>query len=149
MNIPIPFLLIVIVFLSTDLTSVVHAGSTIYKHVDADGGITFTNRPIKGAQTIQSTSNSPRSQAVAAVRPAHFPKASVHAQQKRDVQRRQILENELAEEMKLFSETSRFIAQLSNGEEAQQQNDRMRRLHNKLQRHESNIASLKKELERL
>lgn len=144
-----PFILIITAFLSMNLTSTVHAESTIYKHVDADGSITFTNRPIKGAQAIQSTPNSPRSQAIAAMRPAHFPKASVHVQQKRDVKRRQILENELAEEMKLFSETRRFIAQMSNGEETQQQKDRMRRLHNKLQRHESNIASLKKELERL
>jgi len=131
------------------LTSAVHAGSAIYKHVDADGSITFTNRPIKGAQTIRSTPNSSGSQTIAAMRPAHFPKVGVHAQQKRDVQRRQILENELAEEMKFFSETRRFISQLSDGQETQQQKDRMRRLHNKLQRHESNIASLKKELERL
>ncbi|MDC8446607.1 MAG: DUF4124 domain-containing protein [Nitrosomonas sp.] len=143
------FILIIIAFLGMSLTSAVHAESKIYRHVDADGSITFTNRPIKGAQAIQSTPNSSRSQTIAAMRPAHFPKASVHAQQKRDVKRRQILENELAEEMKLFSETSRFIAQMGNGEEAQQQKDRMRRLHNKLQRHESNIASLKKELERL
>ena len=143
------FILIITVFLGMNLTSVVHAGSTIYKHVDTDGSITFTNRPIKGAQTIQSTPNSSRSQTIAAMRPAHFPKASVHVQQKRDVKRRQILENELAEEMKLFSETRRFISQISNGEETHQQKDRMRRLHNKLQRHESNIASLKRELERL
>jgi flagellum-specific peptidoglycan hydrolase FlgJ len=143
-----PFIFIIIVFLGMSLTSTVHAGSTIYKHVDADGSITFTNRPIKGAQAIQSRPDSPRSQTIAAMRPAHFPKASVQAQQKRDVKRRQILENELAEEMKFFSETRRFLSRLSDGQEAQQQKDRMRRLHNKLQRHESNIASLKKELER-
>ncbi len=131
------------------MASAAHAESTIYKHVDTDGRITFTNRPVKGAQTIQSTPNNSRSQVVAAVRPAHFPKISVHTQQKRDVKRREILENELAEEMKLFSETGRFISQMRNNQETQQQTDRMRRLQNKLQRHESNIASLKRELERL
>ncbi|MCW5619086.1 MAG: DUF4124 domain-containing protein, partial [Nitrosomonas sp.] len=72
------------------VTSAAHAGPTIYKHVDADGHITFTNRPVKGAQTIQSTPNNSRSQVIASARPAHSPKISVHTQQKRDVKRREI-----------------------------------------------------------
>ncbi len=142
-----PIILTVIVFLS--MASAAHAGSTIYKHVDADGRITFTNRPATGAQTVRSTPNNSKPQVVAAVRPSHFPKISAHTQQKRDVKRREILENELAEEMKLFSDTRRFISQISNSQETQQQADRMNRLQNKLQRHERNIVSLKRELERL
>lgn len=144
-----PIVLIIAVLLGTCMLSIAQAGSTIYKHVDEDGRIIFTNRPIKGAQKVQSSPNSSRSKAIVSVTPSHFPKVSVSAQQKRDVKRREILEHELADEMKLFSDTRRHISLVSNAQETQQQKERIKRLQKRLQRHESNIASLKRELEKL
>lgn len=144
-----PILLIITVVLSLSAPSIAQAGSTIYRHVDADGSVTFTNRPIKGAQKIQSKSAGSSARAAVSVTPSHFPAVSVGAQRNRDVKRREILENELADEMKLSSDTRRFISLVSNAQDTQRQKERMKRLQSKLQRHESNITSLKRELERL
>lgn len=135
--------------MSFSMSSIAHAGSSIYKHVDADGRITFTNRLVKGAQKMQSRPNNAGTRAAVSITPSHFPKVSTNTQQKRDVKRREILENELADEMKLSSDTRRFISLVRNAQETQQQKARIKRLKNKLQRHESNITSLKRELERL
>jgi len=144
-----PIFFIISVFLSINMTSAVYAGSTIYRHVDEEGRITFTNRSNKGAQKFQSTPNSAGSRAAVSVTPAHFPKVGVNKQQSRDIKRREILEHELADEMKLFSDTRRHISLVSGNQETQRHKERIKRLQNKLQRHESNIASLKRELERL
>lgn len=145
-----PIILFIAAILSFSMSSIAHAGSAIYKHVDADGNITFTNRPVKGAQKMQSKQSNSGSRAAAiSVTPSHFPKVSIHTQQKRDIKRREILESELADEMKLSSDTRRFISLVSDTQETQQQQARIMRLKHKLQRHENNIASLKKELERL
>ena len=145
-----PMLSVVLVLLGLATASTGYAESAIYKHVDDDGRITFSNRSIQGAQKIQSVPNSTRAKAaVSSMAPSHFPKVNVNMQQKRDVKRREILEHELADEMKQLYDTQRYISLVGNNLDTRQQEERMMRLQYKLQRHESNIASLKRELERL
>ena len=143
-----PSKFIILVFLSFNFLPVLHAGSTIYKHVDKDGNITFTNRPIKGAQ---KTRTAPQSSTVrpyvSKVQP--FPKETVSIQNKRDIKRREILKHELAVEMKLFSDARRNLSLLRGNDTDYQQNEEIRQLQHKLLRHENNISAIKKELAKL
>lgn len=132
------------------MASTGHTESAIYKHVDDDGRITFSNRSGQGAQKIQSAPNKTRAKAVvSSMAPAHFPKVNMSMQRKRDVKRREILEHELADEMKQLYDTQRYISLVDNNPDMHQKSERMMRLQYKLQRHERNIASLQRELEKL
>ncbi|GJL76166.1 MAG TPA: DUF4124 domain-containing protein [Nitrosomonas sp.] len=144
-----PSIFIILILLSFNFTSASHAGSTIYKHVDKDGNITFTNRPITGGQKFQSALQSHRPQISSPKTLNHFPKESVNTQNKRDINRRTILEHELATEMKLFSDTQKNLVTLHNDEENSRQKENVRQLQSKLQRHQNNITALKMELTKL
>lgn len=144
-----PILLIITFILSLGTPSFAQTDSSIYKHVDADGSITFTNRPVKGAQKTEFKTSSSGTRVAIAITPSHVPSVSTGKQQKRDVTRRQILENELADEMKLSSDTRKFITLVGSAQETERQKERMERLQSKLQRHERNITSLKRELDKL
>ena len=144
-----PSIFIIFILLSFNFTPALHAGSTIYKHVDKDGNITFTNRPIKGGRKIQSAPQSSKPRISSSQTPTHFPKESVNTQNDRDIKRRAIIEHELATEMKLFSDTRKNLNALQSDHENFQQNDRFRQLQSKLLRHENNITALKMELTKL
>ena len=126
-----------------------HAGSTIYKHVDKDGNITFTNRPIKGGEKVQTSPKSSSSRTYASKAIQHLPKKTIGTQNKRNIKRREILEHELATEMKLFSDTRRNLSRLRDNDVSNQQNEKIKQLHRKLLRHENNITAIKKELAKL
>jgi uncharacterized protein DUF4124 len=95
-------------------TTPVFAQSTIYKHVDESGRVTYSNKPMKGATVmeldpINTLPVEPKAVAAAvektSVRPATLTvtKPSLAAvepqlQRKRDDERRRILEQELAKE---------------------------------------------------
>lgn len=148
---------IILAFLNLSFLSVTHAGSTIYKYVDQDGNITFTNRPVKGGQKIQTSpqrqpqpqSQSSRSKTYSSKTIRHFPKETAGTQNKRDIKRREILEHELATEMKLFSDARKNLSVLRGNDANHQQNEKFRQLQSKLLRHENNITALKKELAKL
>ncbi len=144
-----PSIFIIFILLSFNFTSALHAGSTIYKHVDKDGNITFTNRPLTGGQKFQSTLQSHRPQIASSKTLNHFPKESTNTQNKRDIQRRAILEHELATEMKLFSDIQRNLVTLHSDDENNRQKEKVRQLQSKLQRHQNNITALKMELTKL
>lgn len=111
--------------------SVNTAHAEIYKHVDEQGRVTYSNVPMKGAaklnleplNTVPATR--PRTSAAS---PSGFPKVDGSTQKKRDDTRRKILEEELTAEEKLLSEAMT------------QKNATATALH------EKNIAALKKEL---
>ena len=142
-------IVIVLVLLSLNGLPESIAGSTIYKYVDQDGNVTFTNRPIKGGEKLQSSRqpSQPRKTAF------HTHKQSssdvVHKQSKREIKRREILEHELTTEMTLFSDTRRNLSILRNDTENHQQKEKIKQLRSKMERHESNITALKKELTKL
>lgn len=141
-------ILVALVLWGFDFSTALQAGSGIYKHVDKDGRITFTNRPIKGGQQIKATPRSSRLQADSPAATDYFPKENMKLQKKRDIKRREILEHELALEMQLFSEARKNLSLMRHDHENPQQ-EKKRHLQTKLMRHENNIAALKKELDKL
>lgn len=113
-------------------TTALHA--EIYKHVDPQGRVTYSNVPIKGAIKLNleplSTIPSPRAKSSASS-PAGFPKVDNETQKKRDDTRRRILEEELSAEEKLLADAVR-------GQSREE-----------IELHEKNISALKKELSNL
>lgn len=110
-------------------TSAVHA--EIYKHVDTDGRVTYSNVPMKGAVklNLEPLTTIPASRPkTSAATPAGFPKVDGDTQKKRDDTRRKILEEELEAEEKLLTEA--VAKKDATG----------------MKLHDENVATLKKEL---
>lgn len=88
------------------------AHAEIYKRVDADGHVTYSSTPIKGAKKLHldplPTLPPPPKAG------ANFPRVDESTQSRRDDARRRILEDELASEQKAL-ETAR--AQLKDAQE--------------------------------
>jgi hypothetical protein len=128
--------------------SLSYAGTNIYKYVDKDGNITFTNRRISNAQKISITSfsgdNKQSSESL-----SKSSRVKDTTQKERDVMRRQILEKELETEEKLFIDTQNFLLKISNTEKSNHYQEKSVQLKNKLFLHQRNIAALKKELAKL
>lgn len=120
------------------------AGTDIYKHVDKDGNITFTNRPINNAQKFSVASFSRNTEGLQ----PNSPRAKDPIQKERDAMRRQILRKELVAEEKLFTDTQNFLEQISNPHESNTHQEKAVQLRNKLFLHQRNIYALRKELAR-
>lgn len=135
-------------------TPVTVAGKEIYKLVDKDGNITFTNRPTRNAQKINlaSFSGSANTHTANTVtvtqKPISAPSIKSNAQKERDGTRRQILEKELHSENKLLSDTKQSLSQISQSND-NLQDGKIAQLKSKLFLHQRNISALKKELSRL
>lgn len=126
------------------------AGSTIYKHVDKDGNITFTNRPIPNAEKISIASYSRNSGSqFKSQSTSNLPRIKDSTQNDRDTMRRKILEKELVTEEKLFADTQNSLDQISVGADTGYYAEKVVQLKNKLFLHQRNISALKKELGRL
>lgn len=110
-------------------TNTAHA--EIYKHVDAQGRVTYSNVPMKGATKLNleplNTIPAPRPKTSLAS-PSSFPKVDGDTQKKRDGTRRMILEEELAAEEKLLTEAALKKDTVAAA------------------LHEKNVAALKKEI---
>ncbi len=144
----------------------VHAKADIYKSVDEDGRVTYSNIPSKDAQKLNLEplntvpSNKPNTQT-----PGNFPKVDAETQKNRDKVRRQILENALAQEMKTLDEAKKALAEgegVSLGDEAltvtgkdgkkiirhnyQRYLDRVQKLKDDIAAHEKNVDALQQEL---
>ena len=128
------------------------AQGEIYKFVDENGRVTYTNIPRKGAikLDIGGVDAAPRSRGNAG--PGNFPKVDKQTQKKRDDLRRQILEDELANEQRALAEArkalqegeaTRLPEEVANPQKYQ---ERIRRLKETVALHERNIAALRKEL---
>ncbi|MBX3616236.1 DUF4124 domain-containing protein [Nitrosomonas sp.] len=141
---------ILLILLQFILVPSVIAGSTIYKHVDKDGNITFTNRPIPNAEriSIASYSRNGDSQSKSQSTPS-LPRIKDSTQNERDTMRRKILEKELVTEEKLFADTQNSLDQIPVGTDTGNYAEKVVQLKNKLFLHQRNISALKKELGRL
>lgn len=127
------------------------AAAEIYKYVDENGRITYTNIPKKGSKKLDldpiSAAKTRNSSG-----PADFPKVDNYTQKKRDYLRKQILQDELANEEKAFAEAQKALKEgeaTRIGDEVrnnQKYLDRVKRLKDNVSLHERNIAALKKEL---
>ena len=127
------------------------ASAEIYKYVDENGRITYTNIPKKGAKKLDldpisaaKTRNS--------TGPADFPKVDGQTQKKRDDLRKQILQEELSGEEKSLAEAQKSLNEGEKTRLADEANnpqkylDRIKKLKSNVSLHEKNIAALKKEL---
>ncbi|MDA8382641.1 MAG: DUF4124 domain-containing protein [Betaproteobacteria bacterium] len=127
--------------------------AAIYKYVDQDGNITYTNIPRAGARRLQLTPLSTISAGTAHANPgpANFPRVSTSTQEKRDAMRRELLQHELAgEEGKLAAAQQALKAgeavRLGNERNYQKYLDRVQGLKDAVLRHQQNVDALKKQL---
>ncbi|MBV6475580.1 MAG: DUF4124 domain-containing protein [Rhodocyclaceae bacterium] len=132
------------------------ARADVYKCVDEDGHVTYTNaKPSPKAKCTalsrdQRVSTVP-GRATAAPSPSGFPKVDGDTQKARDNDRRKILEQELASEQKSLEQAKKELAEqeaIRTGDERNYQRvlDRLQPYKDKVALHERNIEALKKEI---
>jgi hypothetical protein len=149
----------VLIFLLALAAPMLHA--EIYKCVDANGNTLFTSdsaeAKTKGCKAMNLaplntiSAPQPQSKSGSATTPPNFPKVDAQTQQKRDNDRRRILEQELGSEQKLLDQAKKDLAEqeavrLGSERNYQRVLDRLEPFKKKVQLHEDNIANLRKEL---
>lgn len=128
------------------------AQAEIYKYVDDNGRITYSNIPKKGSKKLdlEPMSTMPGAKPQTST-PSNFPKVDSSTQKKRDDSRRKILEDELAAEEKQLSDAKKALAEgegtrLGDERNYQKYLDRVQKLKDDVARHERNVEALQKEL---
>lgn len=131
----------------------------IFECVDESGNKRFTNikteakgcKPMNlGPANVVSTQKPP-AKPPAKGSPADFPKVDQNTQQKRDDDRRKILERELANEESLLEQARKALKEqegirLGNERNYQRVLDRLEPFQKKVKLHEDNIATIRKEM---
>jgi hypothetical protein len=144
------------------LTLAAPAQAEIYKYVDENGQVTFTDVYKKGAKRIEvpgapaplvNRDKAPR-RASYNPSPADFPRIDVGTQKRRDDIRRQVLQDEISGERRNADEARRQLAlgeRLQPGERATDASyiNRVKKLRAAVQQHEQNVASIQRELANL
>ncbi|HSW84584.1 MAG TPA: DUF4124 domain-containing protein [Usitatibacter sp.] len=118
--------------LAVAMSSAAWAQTTIYKHVDENGRVTYTNKPMKGATVLEldpittipatpalAIAPAPAAKAVATLERLDKPAAAAptlasidaNVQKRRDNDRRKILEEELTREEDSLAEARASISQ--------------------------------------
>jgi hypothetical protein len=137
-----------------------HAGlaqAEIYKSVDAEGHVTYSSTPSKGAkklglepQTPQPQTSQPHTPHAPHTRnstsPSDFPKVDSSTQRSRDSTRRRILEAELATEEKLLTEARTKLKQEEATRSEAQSETKIHAMREEVTLHEKNVRALKTEL---
>ena len=133
------------------------------KYLDKDGRTIYSNVPLKNARKIACFQPPPP---VAAETPAPVPpvtqpvpdagktRVDSQTQRKRDDERRQILEEELAREQTALSEARRALSdqeatRLGDERNYQRVEERLKPYQEAVEAHERNIASIKREMANL
>jgi hypothetical protein len=138
------------------------AQAAIYKYVDENGQVTFTDVYRKGAKRIElpgapaplpTQDKAPR-RASTNPSPADFPRIDAPTQKRRDDIRRQVLQDEIAGERRNADEARRQLAlgeRLQTGERATDTSylNRVNKLRATVQQHEQNVVSIQRELANL
>jgi hypothetical protein len=133
---------------------------TVWRCLEQDGRAHYTNikKETDGKQctvvtrevSVVSAPQQPQ-RAAATPTPANFPRVDKETQRSRDDGRRRILEDELSTEEKGLSEAKVKLAEqesIRNGDEKNYQRvlDRLRPYQDAVDRHERNVAALKREI---
>lgn len=161
MNKNILLLLCLIGFTST-------AFAEIYKKVDENGHVTYSNVPIKGGVKLTlepPVSTAPEAPAakprVKTPTPANFPRVDKETQTRRDDKRKQILMEELEAEKKALEEAKQAYTEGEAAPEVYRTKDgktrrnvakyeeKMQRLQAEVDAHQRNVELLQKELDSL
>ena len=145
-----------IVWLLMGLGFNLSAGAEIYKYVDANGRVTYTNTPVKGATKLDIEPPARSGPGSMPTRkrtptPADFPRVDRAEQQQRDSQRRLILQDELATERRALemarqqlAENERTSGQAKNPASAP--DEKQSQLRSEVTTHARNVEMLEKEL---
>jgi hypothetical protein len=135
------------------------AYAEIYKRVDENGRVTYSNIPMKGAKKL----NLDPLPVVPAIKarnanpsPSDFPKVDLGTQKKRDDMRHQILEEELAAEERLLAEAGQTLKEAEGARGDKESSrlpskylERLQQLKENVVLHEKNIQALKLEIANL
>jgi formylmethanofuran dehydrogenase subunit E len=116
----------VLMLIGTSMTTV--ATGEIYRHVDNSGQVTYTNTRLKGAEKVYLKRKLAKAKTSAA---KNFPRVNRKVQKKRDLKRRNILNDELTAEKKLLFNAKQTFKKVD------------------VSLHRRNIIALKKELKNL
>jgi len=145
-----------LVFLATTCALVAGtAHADIWECVDESGNKRFTNirSEAKGCRMLHvSPPNTvPATKPQARATPPGFPRVDGETQKQRDIDRRKILEQELANEQKLPEQARNELAvqdsmRLGSERNYQRVLDRLEPYQRKVKLHEDNIANLRREL---
>jgi len=131
------------------------ARADIWECVDESGNKRFTNirAEARGCRLLHvSPPNTvPATKPQARATPPGFPKVDGETQKQRDIDRRKILEQELANEQKLLEQARNELAvqdsmRLGSERNYQRVLDRLEPYQRKVKLHEDNIANLRREL---
>jgi hypothetical protein len=133
------------------------ARAEIYECVDQNGGRRFTNiaAEAKGCKVLNvgipsapppAPSSPPVAKSIlkapAVATPASFPRVDRHVQRERDNDRRRILEHELGQEEKLLADAKKELSEAARGPADES-------LQKKVRLHETNVASLRREISKV
>ncbi|MCX7897837.1 MAG: DUF4124 domain-containing protein [Rhodocyclaceae bacterium] len=138
---------------------------TLYKCTTAEGRIVYTNQKVPGNCLVVSQDKpvstfSPPPMKPRQATPADFPRVESAQQRSRDAERRTILEQELANEVRMLEAARKNLQEqeaiiapedriMGGGVNLARREERLRELREKVQLHERNIEALKKELANL
>ncbi len=129
------------------VASITETYAEIYKHVDKNGRVTYSNKVVNGANKLSENST---------LSTNNYPNVSTDVQAKRDLKRRQILENELSTEKKLYVNAKKNLINAQNNIKASRNNSKnsqvillqySKKTKDQKLLHERNITALRKELE--
>jgi Domain of unknown function (DUF4124) len=129
------------------------APAEIYKHVDEDGHVTYSNLPTKGARKLDTgpMAEPAKGNGKGSARPANFPRVDATTQKKRDDLRRKVLLDELNAEQRSLKQAESSLAEgrkLRQGEKPGSRGylDRLDQLQDLVSRHQKNIEAINREL---
>lgn len=142
------------------------ASAEIYKVIDENGRVTYTNVPVKGAKKLEidpppaNSAPTPSSE-VKTPTPSSFPRVDKQTQNQRDNTRKQILQAELEAEKKALEEAKKAYEEGAAKPEVYKGaggktyrnvakfDEKMKQLQANVDAHEKNIQLLQKELDTL
>lgn len=153
-------------FLLATALSVTIARAEIYKRVDENGHVTYSNVPLKGATKLNldpnpSKTNNPTNANAKTPSPSSFPKVDNKTQSQRDDKRREILLSELEAERKALEAAKQAFQEGESNPEVfvgqggkrfrnvPKFEEKMERLQADVDTHKRNIELLEKELANL
>lgn len=138
------------------------AQAGIYKYVDENGQVTFSDVYKKGAKRLDlpaapaplSAAGKPSRRVSYSPSPADFPRIDAGTQKRRDDIRRQVLQDEISSERHEAEEARRQLTlgeRPQTGERATDASylNRVSKLRATVQQHEQNIAAIQRELANL
>ena len=154
--------LVLSLFLALLLAGSVQA-ETIYRYLDDRGGVTYTNIPSalprKGVEKINVPIPPPGDVKlppapgvkVKPVTPLNFPKVDSQTQRKRDLSRKQILDDELKAEEQSLDAAKKALGEaeavkLGTDKNHQKYIERLEGLKDQVSLHEKNVDALRKEI---